>query len=488
MNSNPCPPYPPCPITALSASALSKAIHSKRFSCQEVMRAYLDRIAALNPTYNAIISLCNDADLLAQAQQHDALLAAGQSKGWLHGIPQAIKDLSPTAGIATTFGSPLMAQNMPLEDGLMIQRMKAAGAIIIGKTNVPEFGLGSHSFNTVFGATKNAFDVTKTAGGSSGGAGVALALNLLPVADGSDFMGSLRNPAAWNNVFGMRPSQGRVPMWPATEVWLSGLGTEGPMGRAVEDVARLMHTQAGFDARQPLSLQASFDLDHALTPLTPTETTSIKILYWGDLCGHLAIEDGIDTLCTQALEALSGKGLRIDHLANQSQLGFQPERIWEAWLVWRKALVGARLAPFTAMKDGRANMKPEALGEYDASLTLTGSEFTAASTVRSSFYQALLKTLESYDAIALPTAQAWPFDIDIRYPTAIKTANGTRSMDTYHRWMEATIYATFAGLPCISVPVGFGASGAGKGLAMGMQLIGRPQGDAQLLRLAKLFE
>jgi amidase len=482
MNAN------PCPITSLSATALSNAIHSKHLSCTAVMQAYLKRIVALNPTYNAIISLRSESDLLLEAQQHDELLAAGHSKGWLHGIPQAIKDLSPTAGIATVYGSPLMAGNVPAEDGLVVARMKAAGAIIIGKTNVPEFGLGSHSFNTVFGATKNAFEVTKTAGGSSGGAGVALALHLLPVADGSDFMGSLRNPAGWNNVFGMRPSQGRVPMWPATEVWLSGLGTEGPMGRTVEDVARLLHTQAGFDARQPQSIQTPFDLDHALTPLSPPEIQATKILNWGDLCGYLAVEEGIDELCTAALQAASSKGCTVDALADRFQLGFLPERIWEAWLVWRKALVGARLAPFTAMKNGRANMKPEALGEYDASLTLTGSEFTAASTVRSSFYQALLKTLERYDAIALPTAQVWPFDVRQRYPTAIKTANSTRSMDTYHRWMEATIYATFAGLPCISVPVGFGTRGAGKGLAMGMQLIGRPQGDAQLLRLARLFE
>jgi amidase len=448
----------------------------------------LKRIAALNPTYNALISLRSESDLLAEAQHHDDLLAAGQSKGWLHGIPQAIKDLSPTAGIATVYGSPLMQGNIPAEDGLMVTRMKSAGAIIIGKTNVPEFGLGSHSFNTVFGATKNAFDASKTAGGSSGGAGVALALHLLPVADGSDFMGSLRNPAAWNHVFGMRPSQGRVPMWPATEVWLSGLGTEGPMGRTVNDVARLLHTQAGFDARQPLSIQAPFDLDLALSPLSDQEIRATKILNWGNLCGYLALEDGIAELCTAALQTASSLGCTVDTLANPSQLGFQPERVWDAWLVWRKALVGARLAPFLALKEGRAHMKPEALYEYDAAQTLTGSEFTAASTVRTSFYQALLTTLETYDAIALPTAQVWPFDIGMRYPTEINTPSGTRYMDTYHRWMEATIYATLAGLPCISVPVGFGASHASKGLAMGMQLIGKPQGDAQLLRLARLFE
>ena len=474
----------PCAITALSASDLSKAIHSKAYSCVEVMQSYLKRIAAVNPTYNAIISLRSESDLLAEAKAHDDMLAAGKSKGWLHGIPQAIKDLSPTAGIPTVYGSPLMVKNIPLEDGLMVERMKAAGAIIIGKTNVPEFGLGSHSFNSVFGATKNAFDMTKTAGGSSGGSAVALAQHLLPVADGSDFMGSLRNPAGWNNIYGMRPSQGRVPMWPATEVWVSPMGTEGPMGRTVEDVARLMATQAGFDARCPISIREPFDLTHALAPMNQSEMKSTRTLWLGDLNGYLPMEDGITSICEAALQGLSNKGCKVEALASQSQLGFQPSHIWKAWLVWRQALVGAKLAPFIAMKNGRSQIKPEGLGEYDASLSLTGEAFMNASAVRTSFYQAMVKLLESFDAIALASAQVWPFDVNMRYPTEIVTAKGTVAMDTYHRWMEATIYATFAGLPCISVPAGFGANG----LPMGVQLIGKPQGDADLLRLAAVFE
>ena len=201
-------------ITALDATALSEAIHARRVSCREVMQAYLARIARLNPTYNAIVALRPDDELLAEADACDAELAGGASRGWLHGVPQAIKDLANAAGLPTTLGSPLMRDFIAREDGLMTARMKGAGCIVIGKTNVPEFGLGSHTSNEVFGATFNAYDVTNSAGGSSGGAAVALALGLLPVADGSDFMGSLRNPAAWNNVFGMRPSQGRVPMWP----------------------------------------------------------------------------------------------------------------------------------------------------------------------------------------------------------------------------------------------------------------------------------
>jgi amidase len=206
------------------------------------MQATLARIDEVNPAVNAIVSLRDAQELLAEADAHDAMLAKGASKGWMHGIPQAIKDLSPTEGLRTTLGSPLMRDFVPKADGLMVQRMKAAGAIVIGKTNVPEFGLGSHSFNEVFGVTRNAYDHARSAGGSSGGAAVALATRMLAVADGSDFMGSLRNPAAWNNVFGMRPSQGRVPMWPTSDVWVNQLSTEGPMARTVRDVALLLDT------------------------------------------------------------------------------------------------------------------------------------------------------------------------------------------------------------------------------------------------------
>lgn len=489
MNALPLPPcaLPPCPITALSASELSHAIHTQRLSCAEVMQAYLDRIDAINPSLNALVSLRHSADLKAEARLHDQLLAAGQSKGWLHGIPQAIKDLSPAAGIASTQGSPLLQHFVPTEDGLMAARMRAAGAILIGKTNVPEFGLGSHTFNSVFGATHNAFNPTKSAGGSSGGAAAALALHLLPVADGSDFMGSLRNPAAWNNVLGFRPSQGRVPMWPATDVWLSGLATEGPMARTTQDLARLLATQAGFDVRQPLSIQAPFDLTLALTPLPQQAIQKMRILWLDDLGGHLALEDGISDLCLASLDRASKQGVHIDLLHRSAKLGFSPERIWEAWLVWRKALVGARLAALMALPNAREKMKPEALYEYDSAHNLTGADFTHASSVRSGFYHSLLRLFEHYDALALPSAQVWPFDVTLRYPSEIKTASGSKAMDTYHRWMESSIYATFAGLPAISVPAGFGIHGAGDGLPMGLQLIGKPQGDAELLRLATLF-
>ena len=460
-------------IIDLSAHALSQAIHAKHFSCREVMQAYLQRIADVNPHVNAIISLQDGDDLLRQADVRDAQLARGESMGWMHGMPQAIKDLSNTAGIATVMGSALMREFVPSEDGLMAQRMKAAGCIVIGKTNVPEFGLGSHSFNEVFGVTRNPYDLTKTAGGSSGGAAVALATRMLPVADGSDFMGSLRNPAAWNNVFGFRPSQGRVPMWPAADAFIAQLGTEGPMGRTVQDVALLLGTQAGYNENAPLSIanyscrtweNGQFDRQNA------------KIGWLGDLRGYLPMEPGILDVCEQGLRRFEGLGCSVQPIA----LGTAPEPVWQAWLAWRRALVAARIAPFLVNPKNRARIKPEALWEHDQAATLTGNELMAASAQRTAFYNHLLTLFEQQDFLALPTAQVWPFDAALRWPQRI---NGVE-MDTYHRWMEVVIYATFAGLPSISIPVGFDA----RGLPMGMQIIGRPQADLEVLQLAQGYE
>ena len=460
-------------IVDLSAHALSQAIHRKQFSCSEVMQAYLQRIADVNPHVNAIISLQDGDDLLRQADARDAQLARGESMGWMHGMPQAINDLSNTAGIPTIQGSSLLRNFVPSEDGLMAQRMKAAGCIVIGKTNVPEFGLGSHSFNEVFGVTRNPYDLTKTAGGSSGGAAVALATRMLPVADGSDFMGSLRNPAAWNNVFGFRPSQGRVPMWPATDAFIAQLGTEGPMGRTVQDVALLLGTQAGYDKNAPLSIanylcrtweNGQFDRQNA------------KIGWLGDLRGYLPMEPGILDVCEQGLRRFEGLGCTVQPIA----LGTAPEPVWQAWLAWRRALVAARIAPFLVNPNNRARIKPEALWEHDQAATLSGNELMAASAQRTAFYNHLLTLFEQHDFLALPTAQVWPFDAALRWPQHI---NGVE-MDTYHRWMEVVIYATFAGLPSISIPVGFDA----RGLPMGMQIIGRPQADMELLQLAQGYE
>ena len=310
-------------ITDWDASTLSEHIHARRVSCSEVMRAYLARIGRLNPSYNAIVNLAPEEHLLAQARQCDEELARGHSRGWLHGLPQAIKDTGNALGFPSTLGSRLLAENMPASDSVMVERMKAAGCIVIGKTNMPELGLGSHTFNELFGATLNAWDPTVSAGGSSGGAAVALAQRLLPVADGSDFMGSLRNPAGWNHLFGLRPSQGRVPYGPGPDVWVDQLGTEGPMARSVRDLARLLATQAGHDPRLPLSLAEDLRVD--TLAYTPDSLRGLRVGWLGDLGGHLAMESGILEVCEDALRTLQDAGAQVEPLA----LGMDPQMLWE---------------------------------------------------------------------------------------------------------------------------------------------------------------
>lgn len=464
-------------VTDLPAHELSRAIRAREVSCREVMQATLARIEAKNPVHNAIVSLRDGDALLREAVARDAQLTAGATAdgpiGWMHGMPQAIKDMAQTAGLRTTLGSRLLRDFVPAQDGLMVQRMKAAGCIVIGKTNTPEFGLGSHTFNEVFGVTRNAYDPARSAGGSSGGAAVALATRMLPVADGSDFMGSLRNPAAWNNVFGLRPSQGRVPAWPTPDVWVSQLGTEGPMGRTVRDVALLLDVQTGYDARAPLSLDDGARFADALET---TERRQVRIGWLGDLSGYLPMEAGVLDVCAQGLQRLASLGCPVEAM----RPNFAPEEVWEAWLVWRRWLVTARIAPLLANPANRALVKPEALWEHDQAAGLTGAEVHRASAQRSAFHRQVLALFEHCDLLALPTSQVWPFDASLRWPTHI----AGRAMDTYHRWMEVVIYATFAGLPCISVPVGFGPTG----LPMRMQLIGRPRADAALLRIAHAYE
>ena len=465
----------PTEITDLSADELSLAIHAKRVSCREVMQAYLARIHRLNPTLNAIVNLAPDDTLLAQADACDAELARGVSRGWLHGIPQAIKDTGNAVGFPTTFGCTLLKDALPKQDSVMTARMKAAGCIVIGKTNMPELGLGSNTYNNLFGITANAWDSAVTAGGSSGGAAVALAQRLLPVADGSDFMGSLRNPAGWQNIFGMRPSQGRVPFWPTADTWVAQLGSEGPMARTVRDLAKLLSVQSGYDAHVPLSINEG--PQDFLRDGDAANLRDVRIGWLGDLGGYLAMEPGVMEVYEQSLKRFADAGATVEPLA----LGFDAARVWDAWLVWRRALVAPKVAALLSLPNAREQIKPEALWEHERGMGLSFMDFMKASETRTAFHARLLGLFERFDVLALPTAQCWPFAATEHWPKVV----GGRVMDTYHRWMEATIYATFAGLPSISAPAGFHPNGR---WPMGVQLIGRPKGDAELLRIAAAYE
>lgn len=460
-------------IVELDALALSRAIHARELSCREVMLAYLAQIERCNPQVNALVSLGEPEALLAQADERDRQLAQGLSMGWMHGMPQAIKDLAATAGMTTSMGSPLFAEHVPEVDAISVARVRASGAIIVGKSNVPEFGLGSHTYNQLFGTTGNAYDSTLCAGGSSGGAAVALAMRMLPVADGSDMMGSLRNPAAFNNVFGMRPSQGRVPYGPTPELFVQQLATEGPMGRTVADVARLLSTQAGFDARVPLSLK---DDPVRLNASLQRDVRGLRLGWLGDYNGYLAMEQGVLALCEQALDDFSSLGCEVEHC----QPDFSLARLWECWLVHRHWLVQGTLGPLYNDPQKRRRLKPEACWEVEGAASLTAADVYCASQTRSDWYRALQRLFERYDFLLLPTAQVFPFDARQAWPRQI----AGQSMDTYHRWMEVVIGPTLAGLPSISIPVGCNLSG----LPMGMQIIGPAQADHAVLQLAYAHE
>lgn len=460
-------------LVMLDAQTLAEQIRSRQVACREVMTAFLDHIDRFNPEVNAIVSLQEREGLLAQADQRDRQLAAGEYLGWLHGFPLAVKDLALTQGIRTTYGSPLLKDFVPTMDAIVVERMKAAGAIIIGKTNVPEFGLGSQTYNPVFGATGSAYDPTKTAGGSSGGAAAALALRMLPVADGSDMMGSLRNPAAFNNVIGFRPSAGRVPFGPTAEVFIQQLGYEGPMGRTVTDVARLLAVQAGPDPRAPLSIEQD---PAVFAGSLQRDVQDCRLAWLGDWQGYLPLEPGILALCQAAFPHFEAIGCTVE----EAQPDFEPERLWQTWLTWRHWLMADILNDFYQDPAKRELLKPEARWEVEGGLTLSGMDVYRAAKDRSAWYQALRQLFERYDYLLLPTAQVFPFDIDTHWP---KSING-KEMDTYHRWMEVVIPGTLSGCPVINVPVGFNAAG----LPMGMQIIGPHHADLAVLQLAHAYE
>jgi amidase len=462
----------PSEIVMLDAVALAHAIRARQVSCVEVMRAYLDHIAALNPKVNAIVALQDRSDLLAQAGERDAQLAGGEPVGPLHGFPLAVKDLAPVKGMPMTMGSPILKNFIPPADGIMVERLRQAGAILIGKTNTPEFGLGSHTYNSVYGATRNAYDQTRSAGGSSGGAAVALALRMLPVADGSDYGGSLRNPAGWNNVFGFRTSYGVVPP-DARDAFLPSMGVLGPMARTVADLALLLSVQAGHDPRAPLSMPGNGA--RFAGPLD-RDFDGKRIAWAGDFKGSVPYEPGVLDLCKKALATFEAMGCIVE----EAQPVFSIEAVWRAWLTLRAWQSGSALLAWYEDPAKRALMKPEAVFEVESGLKLSAFDITAASVVRTEWYQAVRKFFATYDYLVLPTAQLFPFAVELDWPREI----AGRKMETYHEWMKGVLPVTMAGCPALAAPAGFDA----RGLPMGIQIVGPNQADLACLQLAYAYD
>ena len=431
------------------------ALRDGAISPRELMNETLDRIDAINPAINAVVALRDRAFLLDEADAAPA--------GPLQGLPMAIKDLADTKGLLTTYGSPIFKDYLPSKDSAMVARLRKAGAVIIGKTNTPEFGLGSHSYNPVYGVTRNPYDQSKSAGGSSGGAGAALATRMVALADGSDMMGSLRNPAGWNNVYGFRPSYGMVVDGDAGDTFLSQLSTEGPMARSIRDLELLLKVQSEHDPKHP----------HSSGPYSASsEQKKLKIGWVGDWGGKYPMENGVLDICEKAVRLFEHLGHEVEVMTPT----FSTEALWEAWIVLRSWAIAGKLAPL--MKHPDNMLKPELRWEIERGLAVSASDIQKASAIRSDWFRYTAGM--GVDVMALPSAQMFAFDARQHWPDIIETT----SMDTYHRWMEVVVPASLTGLPALSVPAGFGSFGT----PMGLQLIGHRGRDAEILNLGRAYE
>lgn len=451
-----------------TATELAGMIRRREVSARELLEATLDRIEAVNPTVNAIVTLVPDM-AHAWAAEADAATARGDDLGPLHGLPIAHKDLELTAGIRTTLGSPLFAEWVPDVDGLVVERLRAAGAITIGKTNTPEFGAGSQTFNAVFGATRNPYDTSTTCGGSSGGAAVALAAGMTAIADGSDMGGSLRNPASFCNVVGLRPSYGRVPSWPNRTPW-SALGTSGAMARNVDDLALQMQVLAGPDPRVPISLPED---GAAFTRVGADPTLSLaglRVAWTPDL--GLPVDAAVRTALAHVPDRLAELGCAVTGDApDLTDASF----IFQTLRAWHFEISAGEL--YDRAPD---RMKDTVRWNVELGRSLGLPDHARAAVAHTQLIERVRAFFERYDVLALPTSQVVPFDVELDWPREVEG----QTMDTYIDWMRTCCDITLTGCPAISMPAGF----TPEGLPVGVQFVGPPRADVELLRFAREWE
>jgi amidase len=453
-------------ICFMSAVEMARLIRAKKLSAREALAAHLKQIELVNPKVNAIVTLVAEMATTAAAKA-DEMQARKETLGPLHGLPVAHKDLLDTRGIRTTFGSPLYRNNIPTEDDIAVERMSRAGAILIGKTNTPEFGAGSQTFNTVFGATKNPYDLTKTCGGSSGGAAVALACGLVPVASGSDTGGSLRNPAAFCNIAGFRPSIGRVPNPKASLAW-STLSTSGCLGRSIADLAFALSTIAGPDPRSPMSINEPGE--RFARPLD-RNFKGVRVAWFKDL-GGVPFDPRVRAIVDGHRKTFESLGCIVE----QAEPDFAPAEVaFRVLRAWNSAnTYGARL------REHPNDFKDTLKQEIEEGLRLTGNEVSAAETAHGQLWRRFQAFLEKYEYFVLPTTQLPPFDVNTPYPTEIAGVK----FGNYIDWMKSCWYISATGNPAASVPGGF----TPEGLPVGVQIVGRNKEDFSVLQLAHAFE
>lgn len=448
-----------------SAVELAGMIRRREVSARELLAASLARIDAVNPVVNAIVTLVPDM-AEAWAAEADDRTARGDELGPLHGLPIAHKDLALTKGIRTTLGSPLFADFVPDEDDLIVERLRAAGAVTIGKTNTPELGAGSQTFNPVFGATLNPYDTTRTCGGSSGGAAVALATGMIPIADGSDMGGSLRNPASFCNVVGLRPSFGRVPSWPTTTPF-SGLGTAGVMARTVGDLALQLSAVAGPDPRIPISLPEPGSI---FTRQLDVDVTGTRVAWTPDL--GLPVDAAVRAALAEVPEELEAMGCEVaDDMPDLSGA----REIFQTLRAWHFELSGGALYDRAAEQ-----LKDTVRWNVEEARRRTLVDHARATAMHARLLERVRAFFERYDVLALPVVQVVPFDVGLDWPRSVDGVE----MPTYIDWMRTCCDVTVTGCPAISMPAAF----TPEGLPVGVQFVGRPGGDVTLLQFARAWE
>jgi amidase len=449
------------------ATELAALVRARKISARELLDAHLDRIDRLNPSLNAIVTL--DAEgARAAADAADAVLAAGEEVGPLHGLPVAHKDTHATGGLRTTWGSPIHRDTVPAHDELVVARLRAAGAVRVGKTNVPEFAAGSHTFNTLFGATHNPYRHGLSAGGSSGGAAAALAAGLVPVAEGSDMGGSLRNPAAFCNVVGLRPTPGRVPTWPSPMAW-SQLSVQGPMGRTVADVALQLSVLAGPDPRVPISLDGD---GGAFAAPFPEQLGGLRIAWAPDLGGRVAVDPAVSAVLAAVPAVFEGLGAIVEEECPDLSGADDVFTTLRAWLFDSSFTAIARRSPQLLKESIRWNAEQGA--------ALTGADLARAEQAHTRLYERVVGFFERFDVLLAPTTQVLPFPVEVEYPTEI----GGVPQENYLEWMRSCTLVSATGCPALSVPGGFTPDG----LPVGLQIIGPPRHERRVLEVGHAFE
>jgi amidase len=432
-----------------SAIELVGAMRAKEISARDVLDAHLRRIELVNPAVNAIVTLVPER-AAEQARAADEALARGEPLGPLHGLPIAHKDLVDTAGIRTTYGSPIFADHIPEEDELLVTLIRDAGAIMLGKTNTPEFGAGSHTFNPVFGATRNPYDLSKSAGGSSGGAAAALATGMVPIADGSDLGGSLRNPANFCNVVGFRPTLG-------PDADPLDLSVDGPMARTVADVALLFGVMTGRDPHAAAS-----------TPILRRPRVA-----WAPGCGGtIPVDPAVVRIVDEARPIFEELG------CNTADAYPDLSGARDAFFTLRALSYATEFGDLLAQD--RDRMKATVVWNIEQGLRLNDDDVGRARGHLADVRRRAASFFQGFDVLVQPVSQVLPFDVDVEYPTEVAGVE----MGTYLDWMESCWSITVLGAPAISVPCGF----TDDGLPVGLQIVGRPGDDAGVLRLADAFE